>query len=224
LESSHGKNTISQALGIKEIFYDFASDYLVLDVQQAGIAVFDSMSSVTRNDARGVEYPAFTVMDNAFIDDAVRKELQARTLGLNALPCVFPISATQKLNSEIAVAFRAALQKKLFDFLVSDIDAEDHLTKTNREFFETKEDISLRPWFLHPFVQTNLLVAECVNLEMAVINGMIKLSEGGGLKDRYTSISYMNWFVSNVLDRELLKQEDSEDDWSLLQSFTFISK
>jgi hypothetical protein len=96
--------------------------------------------------------------------------------------------------------------------------------KTNREFFETKEDISLRPWFLHPFVQTNLLVAECVNLEMAVINGMIKLSEGGGLKDRYTSISYMNWFVSNVLDRELLKQEDSEDDWSLLQSFTFISK
>lgn len=180
------------------------------------------MSSVTKNDERGIEYPAFTVMENQFIDTSLREELNGRTLGLNAIPVVFPIQANQKLNSDIAVAFRTALQKKLFDFLVPDNDVEDHLTKTNKEFFETKDDLSLRPWFLHPYVQTNLLIAECVNLEMSVVGGVIKLDEGSGRKDRYTSISYMNWFVSNILDRTLLKEDDGADEWDILRDITFV--
>ena len=37
IESSHGSNIISQALRIKEVFFDFGADYLVLDLQQVGI-------------------------------------------------------------------------------------------------------------------------------------------------------------------------------------------
>jgi hypothetical protein len=221
LESSHGSNTISQALRIKELFYDFGADYLVLDLQQVGISIFDSMSSVTVNSERGIEYPAFTVLESPYIDEKVKEELRDRTLGVNALPVVFPISATQKLNSDIAVAFRGTLQKKLWDFLATDLDAEDHLIKTSKEFLHTTEDdLSMRTWMLHPYVQTNLLVGECLNLEMSIVNNTVKLDEGSGLKDRYTAVSYLNYFVSTVLDRELLRQGDDMSDEEAILAIT----
>jgi hypothetical protein len=222
IESSHGSNIISQALRIKEVYFDFGADYLVLDLQQVGISIFDSMSSISVNPERGIEYPAFTVMESLYVDEKVRDELRERTLGINASPVVFPISANSKLNSDIAVAFRGALQKKLFDFLATDIDAEDYLIKTNKEFINTDEELAIRAWLLHPYVQTNLLVGECLNLEMSILNGTIKLDEGSGLKDRYTSVSYLNYFVSTVLDRELLRQGDDMTDEQAMLAVTMV--
>lgn len=222
LESSHGSNIVLQALRIKELFYDFGADFLVLDLQQVGISIFDSMSSVTINSERGIEYPAFTVMNVSAIDEKIWNELKERTLGVSAVPVVYPISATSKLNSDIAVAFRGALQKKLFDFLASDLDAEDYLIKTNKEFMNSTEELSTRTWLLHPYIQTNLLVGECLNLEMSILSGIIKLDEGNGLKDRYTSVSYLNYFVSTTLDRELLRQGDDVSDEEAMLAVTMV--
>ena len=206
----------------RSVYFDFGADYLVLDLQQVGISIFDSMSSISVNPERGIEYPAFTVMESLYVDEKVRDELRERTLGINASPVVFPISANSKLNSDIAVAFRGALQKKLFDFLATDIDAEDYLIKTNKEFINTDEELAIRAWLLHPYVQTNLLVGECLNLEMSILNGTIKLDEGSGLKDRYTSVSYLNYFVSTVLDRELLRQGDDMTDEQAMLAVTMV--
>ena len=180
------------------------------------------MSSISSNPERGIEYPAFTVMESVYVDEKVKEELRERTLGTNAIPVVFPISANSKLNSDIAVAFRGALQKKLFDFLATDLDAEDYLIKTNKEFLDTGDELAVRAWLLHPYVQTNLLVGECLNLEMSVVGGNIKLDEGNGLKDRYTSISYLNYFVSTVLDRDYLRQGDDITDEQAMLAVTMV--
>ena len=222
IESSHGSNLTLQSLRIKELFFDFGADYIVLDLQQVGISIFDTMSSVSVNAERGAEYPPFTVADFPIIEEKRKKELQERTLGIDALPVIFPIEATPKLNSEIAVAFRAALQKKLFDFLISDTDAEDYLMKTNKEYLDTVDDLSMKTWLLHPYVQTNLMIGECLNLEVSFSGGFVKLDEGNGLKDRYTSISYMNYIVSNVFDRELLRQQDDGSDEQAILDITMI--
>jgi len=221
IESSHGSNIARQALRVKEVFFDFAGDYIVLDIAQNGISVFDVMSSITHSDQRGIDYPSFTVMESPLIDEAVKRELQERTLGIDALPIIFPISATQKLNSDIAIAFRTALKKKLFDFLTTDTAAEDYLTQNNEEYFKN-DDVIIRAWLLHPFVQATLFIGECINLEMDVINNHIKLTEGTGRKDRYTCLSYANWFVSNELDRKLLKQEGGDDNWESIKAVTFV--
>jgi hypothetical protein len=222
IESNHGSNVVSQGVRLKDVFYEFECDHLILDIAQNGIGLFDSMSSVTRNEERGIEYPAWTVMDHYSIDEKIRDELRGRTLSTNAVPVVYPVSATQKLNSEIAVSLKSALQKKLFKFLVSDLEGEDYLIRTNKEFLETKEDFSLRPWFLHSYIQTNLMVQETINLELTVQNSLIRLSEGSGRKDRYTALSYSNFFISEVLDRELLKQTDNSDEWSSIAEMVFI--
>jgi hypothetical protein len=217
MESSRGENVISQALRIKNVFFDFESDYLVLDIAQNGIAVFDAMSSITKDEERDIEYPAFTIMDTELIDRSNTEDFVHRTLGIDALPVVFPISGTPKLNNDIAVAFRTALQKKLFHFLCTDVYAEDYLIKNNKEYLNnSKDDFPLKSWFLHPHIQINLTVMECINLEMKVLNSMIKLDEGNGRKDRYTSVSYMNYFVTNVLDRELLRENDDVDDFKYI--------
>lgn len=214
MESHKGINTISQAKRIKEIFFDFESDYLVLDLQQAGISVFDALSQVIVNEERGISYPAMTVADFEFIEPKLKDELQNRTLGLGAISVVIPILATQQLNSMIAQSFRSSLQKKMWHFLITDGDAEEFLLKSQKEFINDPNDSNAYAFFLNPYVQTNLFIGECINLDMTNVGGITKLTEKPGChKDRYTSVSYANWIIS-YFDRDLLKESEDVDDWS----------
>jgi hypothetical protein len=210
MESSKGENVIKQANRIKQIFHDFEGDYIVLDLRQIGVGIFDAMSGVTHDEERGIEYPPLTIVDEhfAFIDQKVRDDLRARTTGINANPVVFPILATQGLNSEIAVSFRASLQKGLWSFLIPDTEAEEFLTRNLKEFTSDANDSALYAFFMNPYVQTGLFIGECLNLDMTIASGNIKLSEKQGAhKDRFTSVSYCNWVVSHF-DLDLLRELD----------------
>ncbi len=220
MESHNGENTTIQTLRIKQILYDFNANYLVLDLAQSGIAVYDQLGTVTKDDDRGIEYPAYTVMNHESLEDKIYEELFQRTTATNAIPIIYPISANAKLNNDIAVEMRDKLKKKMLGLLVEEVAAEDYLTKTNKEFLEFSDDFSMRPWYLHPYVQTTLLVNESVNLAMAIAGGNIKLVEPvGARKDRFTSVAYGNYFAM-LLDQELLKERESVDTNFL--KYTFI--
>lgn len=222
MENHKGANTVSQAKRIKELHYDFENDYIVLDLLNAGVGVFDSLSQVTSHEERGIDFPPFTVVNDPFIDEKVREEMKERTLGINALPIIFPITASQQLNSQIAVAFRSSLQKKLWEFLIPEGEAEVFLTKNNKEFLDV-DDSSTRAFFLSSYVNVGLFVGECINLDMSLVNGLIKLTEKpGNYRDRYTSVSYCNWIISNVFDKFLLKENEELDDWEILMGVTNI--
>ena len=226
-ESHKGRDTISQAKRIKEIFFDFTIDgessFIVLDMQNIGISIYDSLGQITAYGERGIDLPAMTVVDiQDFTEEKVMDELRIRTLGLGALPVIFPISASQSLNSQIAVAFRTSLQKKLWNFLIVDGDAEEFLMRTNKEFMVDPNDSESFAFFLSPYVHTGLLIGECINLDMSLVNGMIKLVEKAGCyKDRYSSISYGNW-VASYFDKILLKQVEDKDDWSEFLNSTLV--
>lgn len=212
IESHNGKNTNSQALRIKQIFTEFQAEVLVLDVANAGISVFDALSSVTKDEIRGVEYEAFTVMDSPHISDKDYEDLRDRTLGQEALPCVFPITATAPLNSLIAVKFRERLKKKLVSFLIDDNAEEEFLIKSNNKDILDQDDTGVRAYLLQAHLQTSLLINEAIALEMVLMNGLVKLVEPpGARKDRYTSCSYLNYYVS-LMDTELLKDRYTGDD------------
>jgi hypothetical protein len=56
-----------------------------------------------------------------------------------------------------------------------------------------------------------------------MLSGNIKLIESpGSRKDRYTSISYGNYYAS-FLDQELVREEDNEDDFSIIASLVQTS-
>ena len=212
IESHNGKNTYLQALRIKQIYEEFKADVLVLDVANAGISVFDALSSVTKDEVRGVEYPAYTVMNSLAVDTKVYDELTARTLGQEAVGCIFPISANAPLNSLIAVKFRERLKKRLVAFLVDDNTEEEFLIKSGNKDILDQNDTGVRGYLLQSHLQTSLFINEAIALEMVLQNGLVKLVEPeGARKDRYTSISYLNYYVS-LLDTDLLKESYGNSD------------
>ncbi len=212
IESHNGMNTGSQALRVKQIYKEFGGDILVLDIANAGISVFDALSSVTKDEVRGIEYEAFTVMNSSDIDNKLYEELTKRTLGQDALGCIFPISANAQLNSIIAVKFRERLKKKLVTFLVDDNTEEEFLIKSGNKDIIDQEETEKRAYLLQAHLQTSLLINEAIALEMVLVSGLIKLVEPpGARKDRYTSVSYLNYYVS-LMDVELLKDRYNDKD------------
>jgi hypothetical protein len=220
MESHKGEHTGVQAKRIKELYHDFEADYVCLDLQNAGISIFDSLSENTMDEERGETYPPFTVVDENFLSvkDDVREELRRRARGINALPVIFPMSASQDLNSQIANLFRSSLQKKLWKFLILDGDAEEFLIKSkNKEFLSNPADSSIYAFYLNPYVQTGLTISECINLDLALVSGKVKLVEKAGCnKDRYSALSYVNFFISQEFDTALLKEEDTSNDWDII--------
>lgn len=221
MESMNGKNAVSQALRIKQIFEQFKSDYLVLDVQSAGLPVFDVLSSVTTDAEFGKDYPAYTVMNHSSIDKSLYDDMSARTLGQNAIPCVYPIMGSPQLNSAIAIRFRDRMKRKLVSFLVDEARVEEFFVKTgNKDIFSDSDD---RSYLLNPHIQMSLMVNEAIGLEMSLVSGNVKLQEASGArKDRYSSTSYMNYFIG-LMDIDLLKQYDNSDEFEVLASLFLVA-
>jgi hypothetical protein len=223
MESFSGESTIDQAIRIKQLWKDFSADYIVLDVQNIGMGIFEQLGIITKDMERGEEYPAMTLLQHETIEQKRYEEILSHTRALNAMPIIYPISGTPKLNSEIAVAMRDALQKKMFSLLISDMDAETYLLKNNKEFSSPDTDSDIRARILAPYVQTNFFINESVNLEMTIVMGNVKLDvpTPSARKDRYSSVAYGNYFTS-LLDKELLHEEDFSDEWDYLSAITNI--
>jgi hypothetical protein len=223
MESHKGKDVGVQAKRIKEIFHDFEADYICMDIANAGIGIFNSLTEPTICDERGITYPPLGIVDELF--DFIRNEAREdlvnnHTRSAAPLPVIFPIVASQEMNSQFASQFRISLQKKLWNFLIPDGDAEEFLIKTVKEFSQDIDDSDTFAFFLNPYVQTGLLISECINLDLSIVSGKIKLTEKpGNYKDRYSAISYANWIIT-FFDQELLKEgiDYNEDEvLSLLQ-------
>jgi hypothetical protein len=209
MESHQGEHTGLQALRIKQIYYDFNADYIVLDLQNAGIAIYEQLGVVTKDEERGIEYEPLTVYEHKSLNENNINigELKYKTLAMKAKPVIYPISATPKLNSAIAVDFRDKLQKDMCHFLIDDIDAEDYLGSKNREY-QKSQDTNIKVWYIHPYRQLTEMVNECVNLKYSMSNTYVKLETVGmARKDRYTSCSYGNYFIT-LLEQDLLKEQE----------------
>lgn len=201
IETMRGSEMRRQAIRIRQLFEDFNADYIVLDVRSAGVSVYDLLARPLRDDNRGVEYAPFRAMnDEAFA---------ARVNNPNAEDRIFCVSASLKLNSEIAVNLKSMLLQRRVEFLIPYEDGIEELKRIVPEYLKiTDPDERLR--FETPYLETMLMISETVNLqyEKAENTGLIKIREqGSDTKDRYTSVSYAAYFAS-MLARDMLNDED----------------
>ena len=193
---------------------------MVLDVASGGggLPMYDQLGQITKDSERGLEYPPMTIMPHSTIEDATYAELSKRTLGLNAIPVVYPISASAKLNSIMAVEMRDKLQKKLFGLLVDETKAEDYLIKSKSGEYMKSDDVNVKAFYMHPYVQTSLLINEAINLTMTLSAGNIRLTEpSGARKDRIVCLMMGNYYAS-LLDSDLLRNNDNSSDLDAMLS------
>lgn len=203
IEAIRGQETKKQAIRIRQLYSDFDADYIVLDLRNLGVSIYDSLARVLYDDERGVEYKPFKCMN----DDTIAN----RIVSPSAEPNIFAITASMRLNSEIAINFKSMLMEHRVDLLV---DKNSGLAEMGK-FITGYDDMSAEEqlFYERPYLETMLAVNEMINLvyEKMQATGLIRISEvGQNTKDRYTSVSYGCYFVSQ-LARDLLNNTDEYD-------------
>ena len=204
IESIQGGDITKQAIRIKQLYEDLSCDYVVLDTRNGGLACYDLLAKVMYDESRDKEYQPWVCMN----DDSIANRI--KTIG--ALPVLFAINASQKLNSEIANEMRIALTNNMIDFLIPFNEAvESTLTKIPE--YMSAIDVDTQLFYEQPYLETQELINECVELtyERKEQTGLIVISEqGANRKDRYTSVSYGVHFAS-LLEQDLLSDNSDYD-------------
>lgn len=165
------------------------------------VAVYDLLARYLRDDTRGVEYPPLKSMND--------ETFATRINNPSAEPKIFCISASLRLNSDIAVNFKSMLDQHQIEFLVPRDDGIDEIRRYIPEYDKTP-DPDERFFYEAPYLETMLMVSETINLqyEKAENTGLIKIREqGSATKDRYTSVSYAAYFAS-LLARDMVDDDD----------------
>lgn len=196
LESVQGGDTTMQAIRIKQLFDDFEADYVVLDLRNGGIGIYDILAKVIYDESRDKEYLPWTCINDESIANRIK------TMG--ASPVVFVINASQKLNSDIAIRFRTDLMEKRIDLLINLGDAKEQVLANNTEYMSAIDEDQIL-FYEKPYLETQALINETIDLvyERLPQTGAIRVSEqGANRKDRYTSVSYGNYFAS-ILEQDL---------------------
>lgn len=204
LESMQGGDVIDQARRIREIMDDFSADYLVLDTRNSGIAVYDCLARYMFDESRNVEYCALTCINDESIAGRIKTE--------GAIPCVYAVNATQKLNSDIAIDMRRVLSQKMIEFLVPYDVAVEEILSHNKEYISA-QDAETQFFFERPFLETQALISECTELtyEKKEQTGAIVVKEPStGHKDRYSATSYSSYY-STLLEHDLFVQSEDFD-------------
>lgn len=201
LESVQGGDVTKQAIRIRQLFEDFGADYIVLDMRNAGIAIYDLLAKVMYDEERGVEYSPLSCMN----DDTVANRIKIE----GALPCIFVVNATQKLNSDIALDFRRVLDGNKIDLLITFEQASEEFLPNVKEYIGAL-DAATQVFYESPFLETQALISETTDLvyEKKEQTGAIVIHEqGANRKDRYTSCSYGSYFAS-LLEKDLVSRND----------------
>jgi hypothetical protein len=202
MESLQGQHSEIQAIRLKQLYYDFEADYVAMDTNGNGLAVFDQCTKILYDEARDVEYPAWTVINDEVMDD--------RKMDKNAIPIIYSIKANAEINHKVAVGLRTAFEKKKIRLLINDIEAKEDLIEKKGFLKKTSEE---QVYLLKPFVQATALTNELVNLIYVVRSGYIKIEEvGTTTKDRYSSIGYGN-YVATLLEQDILRANMKNDEY-----------
>lgn len=201
MESHQGLHPETQALKIRRLFDDFECDYIVLDRQGNGISVYAYLCRKLYDEERKKTYNPFYSMN-----EKNEPKLSAFHLEDEYEEKVFTISASEEFNSDIAIDLKDKISNNRISFLVSKNDAKEFLM--GEDWFKKlspEDQITL----MMPHVQSVLLENEMVLLERIDHPKYVKLKEQSGKrKDRYTSTSYGNHFIS-MLESKLRKREQN---------------
>lgn len=202
MESHNGKTAVEQAMRIRRLISDFDIDTSVIDVLTIGLPVLDLLGTELTDDETGEVYRPLC----AYNDEA----LKARCRVQNAIPMIFGMRANAQLNSDMLVEMKTLFQQDKIELLVNETDAENFLTKTNKEYRESDNGAEVKTIYELPYIQTSLAINECIQLETELKQGRISVKERSSMtKDRFSSWLYLCW-VSSLMEKENLTEEKEE--------------
>lgn len=195
------KETSKQAIRIKQLYEDFDADFCVLDLRNSGINIYDCLAKVLYDDERDKEYKPWVCMN----DEATAKRINIS----GAEPVLYAVIASLKLNSDIANNMRNTLIDEKIDLLINLNQAIEELQVKIPEYLNSL-DPEVQDFYESPYIATSFLINEMINLdyEKGEQTGYIRIKEQSTMrKDCYTSLSYGDYFISQ-LERDLFNNNE----------------
>lgn len=203
METLVGGHTQTQAIRIRELYEDYDADYIVLDTQSAGTGVYDNMTIEQVNPTTGEIYTPLSCLND--------ERLAERCSLASAPKVIYSVRGSAQLNSLIAATMKDSLRKGKIKFPIQEGDAIDTL-RAIKGFDDLPS--SLKDTLKLGYGQFTLMTTEFLQLESEISSdGIIKLTEPrSGRKDRYSSISYLNYFAHELEVKNRRVSQKSNDD------------
>ena len=199
-ESNEGFRTEQEALTIRKMYEEFSCDYLVLDVKNFGLSIYDALAADIIDPETGEVYPPLSCCNN---DD-----LAARCVDPTipeSRKVIWAISGNSKFNSDCAIMLREGFRSGYIRLLISEMDVETQLNSIKGFQSLPVQD---RMDIMMPYINTTMLISELINLQHEESNGVIRITErSNARKDRYSSLSY-NYWVALQLEKKMRRDEN----------------
>lgn len=220
IETRPGGDASSLVLRLKELFWDYQADYLIEDNRSGGEVLFDYLSMKTPHPERGGSWndSGFTVVNDMslhVVGQGKIDELRNRTVDKNAIPCIIPFIGTSETNSLAWQSLKKQLEVNNIKFLVSAQEYQTYLEDSGEYFDMTAEEFAQA---VLPYIQTDEVIQECVNLSAEYKNGLVRLSEPrSGYKDRAVCLAYGNYIAEKIENKYNKQNQKQEFDISKIQ-------
>lgn len=195
LDNYEGLLTNELALIVRRLFELYKCTDLVIDADGNGLGVYDLLVQDMVDYETGQVYFALSCCNNAAMADRCKDP--------NAPKVMWSIKASSKFNSDIAKLLRTGFQNENINLPVSEQEAEVYLRDKIKGYKRMPAGIQLD--YKMPFINSDLLRRELVNLEGKINGSDVKITEKSGMrKDRYSSLAY-NYWVQCELEQQNLR-------------------
>ncbi|MFP4457872.1 MAG: hypothetical protein ACLFPS_09485, partial [Clostridia bacterium] len=196
LHSMSGMASNEQALLIRRFFEDFKAEEIVIDVNIAGRAVAEALGKEMYDEERESLYAPIKPFKGT--DDDLENKAAS-----NAIEALTPIEPGVGDNQRYYFALKKALSERKIVLLNNKLDSADLLSNHIKEFPILNSE--QRALLMAPFEQTDELKAELLQLsvEYTANNKNLRIfNSAGGRKDRYSAVSYGNWRIEQIEEKD----------------------
>lgn len=220
IETYGGEFANDVPLRVKELFWDFQADYIVMDANSAGEILYNQLTAPMPHPKRSPDdwnehgLSICLEKDLNMVNSDKFNQFISRAVDPQSVPCIIPInsSANSDWNSNMWVDLNTRLRNSEIAFLIDDLEFKTWF-EIQKEWFKLTSDEKAD--IISPYVQTSLLINEAVNLTSEWKEGKLKLKEPrSGTKDRIVAVAYFN-AVATKLENKLAKQaQQQEINWT----------
>jgi hypothetical protein len=218
VKTLNGQNTLTQAIEIKRLFYDYKANYVLLDTMGVGSGLYDTLTKETEDNEIGSIYNAWTVNrenDIRIVSDKVYADKIQRTISNNAEEVIIPIVGNEQLNSDVHLSVRDSLKNESVLLLKDDEDKRSSLETNDKKWLLRTSEYRSR--VLLPFLTTRFMINESVSLQCDRRGNKIHVHEKAtDTKDLYMSFAYLVYFVFKKLMLRYEKVDSNQQDYEEL--------
>lgn len=220
IEAHEASDSLGAGRRVRELFFDFDADYIVMDKNNGGETIYNSLTEPWEHPVRGSKWNShgLTISSRPELHVLPANKLEDyrnRTVDKEAIPCIIPIGGTLELNSDMWYGLKKEMSCNHCKFLVDEKEYQERLEDTGEYFNLSSEEFADK---MLPYVQTNMLIYEAINLEATYINEKVKLSEKRSMtKDMAMVMSYANHIISKIENQWAKSKQEEEFDINNIQ-------